>query len=186
MNLPQTFSIYSYELPPRIMRRGWRAAIAPYFNRGYPVEAYLVSRMRNGPFSAAAKANATAFLLPVEPYKTRVNAYPDAGLDAMQDQVSDAVEWIKLEEPAVWARNGACDHVIVSGHDKGGRVAQTADPKLIENAVMVVNTADSREGDKARERLILARAVGPKAYFSVEICSLSFPIAFASASFLPS
>ena len=42
--------------------------------------------MEQGPFATEDKEHADAYLLPVQPYRTRVNAYPDAGLDEMQAQ----------------------------------------------------------------------------------------------------
>ncbi len=117
--------------------------LAPYFNRGYPVEAYLLRHMRRGAFATRNASDANAFLIPMAPYALRVAAFPGDGLAAVQARVAAAVEVVKATAPAAWAAHGACDHVLVSAHDKGGRVAQTADRALIDRGVLIVNTADT-------------------------------------------
>ena len=117
--------------------------LAPYFNRGYPVEAYLLRHMAAGPFTTRDAGAANAFLLPVAPYALRVAAFPGDGLLGVQARVAAAVEAVKAAAPQLWAARKACDHVLVSAHDKGGRVAQTADRALIDHAVLIVNTADT-------------------------------------------
>ena len=140
--LPQRLRIYTYRLPRGVAAPGLLPALAPYFNRGYPVEAYLLRHMRRGPFATRRAEEANAFLLPVAPYSLRVAAFPGDGLTSVQADVAVAVEAVKAAHPAEWARRGGCDHVLVSAHDKGGRVAQAADVALIRRGVLIVNTAD--------------------------------------------
>jgi hypothetical protein len=141
--LRDTLRIYTYRLPRGVASPGLLPLLAPYFNRGYPVEAYLLRHMRRGPFSTRDAAAANAMLLPVAPYALRVAAFPGDGLTGVQARVAAAVEAVKAAQPALWAAHGACDHVVVSAHDKGGRIAQTADRALIDRAVLIVNTADT-------------------------------------------
>ncbi len=146
-SLRDTLCIYTYRLPRGVASPGLLPLLAPYFNRGYPVEAYLLRHMQRAPFATRDAAVASAMLLPVAPYALRVGAFPGDGLTAVQARVAAAVEAVKAAQPALWAAHGACDHVVVSAHDKGGRIAQTADRALIDHAVLIVNTADTH-GDE--------------------------------------
>ena len=66
--------------------------LAPYFNRGYPVEGYLLRHMARGPFMTRDARAANAFLLPVAPYSLRVAAFPGDGLLGVQARVAAAVD----------------------------------------------------------------------------------------------
>ena len=141
--LPSTLHIYVHALPRAVASAGLLPLLAPYFNRGYPVEGYLLRHMAHGPFTTRDARSANAFLLPMAPYSLRVAAFPGDGLVGVQARVAAAVEAVKASTPELWAAHGACDHVLVSAHDKGGRVAQTADRALIDRAVLIVNPADT-------------------------------------------
>lgn len=143
LTLPQNLRIHTYALPRAVTRTGLLPAIAPYFNRGYPVERYTLDHMRRGPFAEANIPAANAFLIPVAPYELRVAAFPGDGLVTVQRRVADAVEAVKRAYPDAWRAHNGCDQVLVSAHDKGGRVAQLADGALIARGVLVVNTADA-------------------------------------------
>jgi len=153
--LPATLRLYVHALPRSVASVGVLPLLAPYFNRGYPVEAYLLRNMARGPFTTRDATAANAFLLPMAPYSLRVAAFPGDGLLGVQARVAAAVEAVKASAPAVWAAHGACDHVLVSAHDKGGRVAQTADRALIDHAVLIVNTADTH-GDANEWRVAIS------------------------------
>lgn len=153
--LPATLRLYVHALPRSVASVGVLPLFAPYFNRGYPVEAYLLRNMARGPFTTRDATAANAFLLPMAPYSLRVAAFPGDGLLGVQARVAAAVEAVKASAPAVWAAHAACDHVLVSAHDKGGRVAQTADRALIDHAVLIVNTADTH-GDANEWRVAIS------------------------------
>jgi len=140
--LPSRLRLHTYALPARLVRGGLLPRLAPTFNRGYPVEEYTLEHMARGPFTEADPGRADAFLLPVHPYSLRVAAFPADGLAPVQAAVAEAVELVKARHAKHWAARGGCDHVLVSAHDKGGRVAQTADEALIRRGVLIVNTAD--------------------------------------------
>ena len=146
--LPSRLRVFTYPLPSRLARGGLLPLLAPYFNRGYPVEAYTLRWLSaaRGPFTERSAAAATAFLLPLHPYSLRVAAFPGDGLVGVQASVAEAVELVKAASPASWAARGGCDHLLVSAHDKGGRVASAADPQLMRSGVLVVNTADTVPG----------------------------------------
>ena len=141
--LPEDLRIHTYALPRAITRTGLLPALAPYFNRGYPVERYTLDNMRHGPFTERDMHAANAFLIPVAPYELRVAAFPGDGLVTVQHRVAAAVEAVKVAYPEAWRSRNGCDQVLVSAHDKGGRVAQLADRALVTRAVLVVNTADT-------------------------------------------
>ncbi len=154
--LPATLRVHTYPLPRRLTSAGLLPLLAPYFNRGYPVEAYTLRHMRAGAFAEPDPQRASAFLLDVRPYALRVAAFPGDGLLRVQARVAEAVEAVKRLYRAQWSRRAGWDHVLVSAHDKGGRVAQTADGALINRGVLLVNTADTH-GD-ANEWRARARA----------------------------
>jgi hypothetical protein len=163
--LPSTLRIYVHALPRAVASVGLLPLLAPYFNRGYPVEGYLLRHMTHGPFTTRDARSANAYLLPMAPYSLRVAAFPGDGLVGVQARVAAAVEAVKASAPELWAAHGACDHVLVSAHDKGGRVAQTADRALIDHAVLIVNTADTH-GDANEWRVLDASRLRADKRFS--------------------
>jgi hypothetical protein len=146
--LPSTLRVYSYPLPRALRTGGFLPPLLPFFNRGYPVEAHLLRWMQAPPLATRDPRNATLFLLPVSPYLLRVAAWPAGGLEQVQASVAAAVARSQDAAhggpgEATWARRAGCDHVLVTAHDKGGRVAQTADGRLIRHGVLVASTADN-------------------------------------------
>lgn len=142
-SLPARLRVYTYRLPRSLRSTGLLPLLAPSFNRGYPVEEYTLRHLSQGVYAEREPQRATAFLLPVQPYAMRVAAFPGDGLVTVQQRVAAAVEAVKALYPAYWTARGGCDQVLVSAHDKGGRVVQLADKALISRGVLVVNTADT-------------------------------------------
>lgn len=153
LSLPSALRVYTHRLPCRLARTGLLPLIAPSFNRGYPLEAYLVRAIRRGPFATRNATHATAFLLPLRPYALRVAAFPGDGLAAVQARVASTEAWLDADggkSGAAWRRNAGCDHILVSTHDKGGRVAAGAHA-LQSRGILVASTADTVPSSAAEE-----------------------------------
>ena len=167
--LPETLRVHTYALPRSITFPGLLSTVAPYFNRGYPVEAYTLQHLRHGPFTEHRIEAANAFLIPVAPYAMRVAAYPGDGLVTVQHRVAAAVDAVKQLYPGPWMGRNGCDQVLVSAHDKGGRVAQLADFALINRGVLVVNTADTHGNADEWGRYTPGKDVAGVCSFSISL-----------------
>ena len=167
--LPESLRVHTYGLPRSLTFPGLLSTVAPYFNRGYPVEQYTLRHLSRGPFTEPRVGAANAFLIPVAPYAMRVAAYPGDGLVTVQHRVAAAVDAVKAAYPGQWMGRNGCDQVLVSAHDKGGRVAQLADVALISRGVLVVNTADTHGNEDEWGRYTQGKDVAGVCSFSISL-----------------
>ena len=109
--LPTQLRLYTFASS---WRDAWRYAVAgalPTFNRGYDVEAHMMRFIKNkwnsggggGGFATDdALHEATAWVIPFQPYLERVAAYPAKGHEATQAHFTQLLRHIQRREPDAW------------------------------------------------------------------------------------
>ena len=147
--LGEELRVYAFEKPNKLRMRYKTLRQLPSFNRGYDVEGYLVEQFSRGPFSVTKKdwRDATAFLLPAQPYMDRVSAFPFSdGRRSIERGIEDITDYAMKKEPEAWElASKTCRSFAITTHDYGVTFAKNIvlpEGRMVDKTTFLASNAE--------------------------------------------
>ena len=177
----ETLRVYKIAKPPAISWRDFFLNQLPYMENSHAVEYVLYKHFGGGGgggggggsvFHAKTEGEATAFLIPAQPYLDGLAhiTYVDGARYALQDRIEP------LMRSSAWHKHGGCDFFVPSMWDQGRGMFWHADHRgkgLMKNVTVITARAEYGESSPESTRFNVHKDISAVAIYESHVAELA-------------